>query len=70
MVEIDGGVHLKLEVRARDTIKDNDAVIAAQRVLRYVSVSIYTDHPDAVRQIGTLLQGRRGPSEAGSAMAR
>ena len=35
--------------------KDNDAVIGNHAVLRYVSVTIYTDHPDAVRQIRTML---------------
>jgi len=54
-VEIDGGVHLKLEVRARDTIKDNDAHIAGELVLRYASISIYTDDPNAVRQIREAL---------------
>jgi len=67
MVEIDGGVHLKLEVRERDTIKDNDAVISQHRVLRYVSVSIHTDHPDAIRQIRTMLDGRRSASGAARA---
>ena len=51
-VEIDGGIHLMLAIRARDTIKDNDAHIAGKLVLRYASISIYTDDPDAVRQIG------------------
>lgn len=54
-VEIDGGIHLKLQVRARDTIKDNDAHIAGQLVLRYASISIYTNDPDAVRQIREAL---------------
>ena len=54
-VEVDGGIHLKLAVRAKDTIKDNDAHIAGQLVLRYASISIYTDDPDAVRQIGQAL---------------
>lgn len=54
-VEIDGGVHLKLAIRARDTIKDNDAHIAGELVLRYASISIYTDDPDAVRQIREAL---------------
>jgi hypothetical protein len=54
-VEIDGGIHLKLEVRARDTIKDNDAHIAGELVLRYASVSIYSDDPDVVRQMRTAL---------------
>jgi len=54
-VEIDGGIHLKLAIRARDTIKDNDAHIAGQLVLRYTSFSIYTDDPDVVRQIRAAL---------------
>ena len=54
-IEIDGGIHLKLAVRARDDIKDNDARIAGQLVLRYASISIYTDDPDAVRQIREAL---------------
>jgi autonomous glycyl radical cofactor GrcA len=54
-IEIDGGVHLKLEIRARDTIKDNDAHIDGKLVLRYTSYSIYTNDPDAVRQIRRTL---------------
>jgi len=54
-VEIDGGIHLKLAVRAKDTIKDNDVHIAGQLVLRYASISIYTDDPDAIRQIREAL---------------
>ncbi len=54
-VEVDGGIHLKLAIRAKDTIKDNDAHIAGKLVLRYASISIYTDDPDAVRQIGEAL---------------
>jgi hypothetical protein len=54
-VEIDGGIHLKLAVRAKDTIKDNDAHIAGELVLRYASISIYTDDPEAVRQIRLAL---------------
>jgi hypothetical protein len=50
-VEIDGGVHLKLEVRSKDDIKDNDAKLARKLVLRYTSFAIYTDQPDTVRQI-------------------
>jgi hypothetical protein len=56
-IEIDGGIHLQLKVRARDTIKDNDAHIAGQLVLRYASYSIYTDDPEAVRQIRAALEG-------------
>ena len=54
-VEVDGGVHLKLEVRAKDDIKDNDARLRHKLVLRYASVLIYTDNPDAVRQIRAAL---------------
>jgi hypothetical protein len=54
-VEVDGGIHLKLAIRAKDTIKDNDAHIAGNLVLRYASISIYTDDPDAVRQITEAL---------------
>jgi hypothetical protein len=54
-VEIDGGIHLQLAVRAQDTIKDNDVHIAGELVLRYASISIYTDDADAVRQIREAL---------------
>jgi hypothetical protein len=54
-VEIDGGIHLKLAIRAKDTIKDNDAHIAGHLVLRYASISIYTNDPDAIRQIREAL---------------
>jgi hypothetical protein len=54
-VEVDGGVHLKLAVRAKDDIKDNDARLGNKLVLRYASVLIYTDNADAVRQIRTAL---------------
>lgn len=56
-VEIDGGIHLKLEIRARDTIKDNDAHIAGELVLRYASYSIYTDDPMVVQQLRVALDG-------------
>ena len=56
-VEIDGGIHLKLEIRARDTIKDNDAHLAGELVLRYASYSIYTDDPVVVRQLKVALDG-------------
>ena len=55
-VEVDGGIHLKLEVRAKDTIKDNDVHIAGELVLRYASISIYTDDADAVRQMREALE--------------
>jgi hypothetical protein len=54
-VEVDGGVHLSLTVRWRDTAKDNDAGLDGQLVLRYPSVAIYTDDPVAVRQIRRAL---------------
>lgn len=50
-VEVDGGVHLTLTARWNDTRKDNDAVLARKVVLRFPSVAIYTDDPEAVRQI-------------------
>jgi hypothetical protein len=56
-VEVDGGIHLQLAVRARDTIKDNNAHIDGHLVLRYASVSIYTNDPDAIRQLRTALAG-------------
>ena len=59
-VEVDGSVHLKLEVRAQDDIKDNDARLGKKLVLRYASVLIYTDHLDAVRQIRTALDDQLG----------
>lgn len=54
-VEIDGGVHLRMDVRVRDTLKDNDAKLAHRLVLRYESVLIYTDDPDALRQLRSAL---------------
>jgi hypothetical protein len=50
-VEIDGGIHLSLAVRSRDTLKDNNAVLAGQIVLRYTSAAIYADDPEVVAQI-------------------
>ena len=54
-VEIDGGIHLQLKVKARDDLKDNYAKLARRLVLRYSSVLIYTDHPEAVQQIRNAL---------------
>jgi hypothetical protein len=54
-VEIDGGVHLSLAVRWRDTAKDNDAVLTDQKTLRFPSVAIHSDDPVAVRQLRTAL---------------
>lgn len=50
-VEIDGGVHLSLAVRSRDTLKDNNAVLDRRPVLRYVSADIYADNPQVVAQL-------------------
>lgn len=54
-VEVDGGVHLNLTTRWNDTRKDNDAVLARKLVLRFPSVAIYTDDPDAIRQMRAAL---------------
>jgi very-short-patch-repair endonuclease len=54
-VEIDGGVHLTLTARWRDTAKDNDAALAGVVVLRFPSVAIYTDDPVAVAQLRRAL---------------
>jgi hypothetical protein len=59
-VEIDGGIHLQLKVKARDDLKDNDAKLARRLVLRYASVLIYTDDPEAVEQIRRALAGWGG----------
>ena len=50
-VEIDGGVHLSLAVRSRDTLKDNEAGLSGRLVLRYASAAIYADDAQAVDQI-------------------
>jgi hypothetical protein len=54
-VEIDGGIHLQLKVRARDDLKDNYAKLDRRLVLRFPSVLIYTDDPEAVQQIRRAL---------------
>ena len=59
-VEIDGGIHLSLAVRSRDTIKDNDASLKGRLVLRYASAAIYADDPQVVAQIRMGLQPVRG----------
>ena len=55
-VEIDGGIHLTLTQRWRDTCNDNDAVIDGEVVLRFPSVAIYTDDPVALAQIRRALE--------------
>ncbi|MDQ1747488.1 MAG: hypothetical protein QOD07_1751 [Frankiaceae bacterium] len=54
-VEVDGGVHLTLATRWKDTRKDNWSSIAGKLVLRFPSVAIYTDDPEAVAQIRAAL---------------
>lgn len=54
-VEIDGSVHLQLKVRARDDLKDNYAKLDRRLVLRFASVLIYMDDPEAVGQIRRAL---------------
>jgi hypothetical protein len=54
-VEIDGGVHLSLTTRWLDTLKDNDATLAGQLVLRFPSVALYLDDPRAVHQLRRAL---------------
>jgi hypothetical protein len=50
-VEIDGGIHLSLAVRSRDTLKDNEAGLSGRLVLRFASAAVYADEPQAVAQI-------------------
>jgi hypothetical protein len=54
-VEIDGGIHLTLTTRWLDTAKDNDAVIANQKTLRFPSIAIYADDPRAIAQLRAAL---------------
>jgi len=54
-VEIDGGVHLNLSVKAEDALKDNAANIDGRLVLRFASISIYLDDPRAVSQLRRAL---------------
>jgi hypothetical protein len=54
-VEIDGGIHLTLATRWADTAKDNDAIIANQKTLRFPSVAIYSDDVRAVAQLRAAL---------------
>lgn len=54
-VEIDGGVHLTLQARWRDTARDNDLLIDGVPVLRFPSAAIYSDDPVAVAQIRRAL---------------
>jgi len=50
-VEVDGGIHLTLTARWLDTLKDNEATLAGEVVLRFPSVALYLDDPRAVRQL-------------------
>ena len=53
--EIDGGVHLKLAVRWRDTLRENDMVIDGKAPLKFVSAAIYADDPVAIAQLRRAL---------------
>lgn len=55
-LEIDGGVHLSLSARWRDTRRDNSLALKGVHPLRYPSVAIYTDDPQAVAQIREALR--------------
>jgi hypothetical protein len=55
LVEVDGGVHLTLTARWKDTAKDNDDVLDRRPVLRFPSVALYTDNPVAIAQIRRAL---------------
>jgi hypothetical protein len=55
-VEVDGGVHLTLTQRWNDTRHDNEASIHNDMQLRFPSVAIYLDDPDAVDQIRRALE--------------
>jgi hypothetical protein len=50
-VEIDVGVHLRLDKRWEDTAKDNDVAIARNLTLRFPSIAIYGDDPRAIQQL-------------------
>jgi hypothetical protein len=50
-VEIDGGIHLSLAVRSRDTLKDNDAGLRGRLVLRFTSAAIYADDAQVLAQL-------------------
>lgn len=55
--EIDGGVHLSLTQRLRDTRHDNDDVIDSRQTLRFLSIQIYNDDPVAIAQLRRALAG-------------
>jgi hypothetical protein len=55
-IEIDGGVHLSLAARWKDTRRDNALALRGIHSLRFPSIAIYTDDPEAVRQIRAALQ--------------
>jgi hypothetical protein len=55
-VEIDGGVHLNVSTRWKDTSKDNWSGLARKLVLRFASFAIYTDDAEAVAQIRLALE--------------
>jgi hypothetical protein len=54
-VEIDGGIHLTLATRWKDSAKDNDAAIARQVALRFPSIAVHSDDPIAIHQLRAAL---------------
>jgi hypothetical protein len=55
LVEIDGGIHLTLATRWADTAKDNDAMIANRKTLRFPSIAIYSEDRLAITQLREAL---------------
>lgn len=53
--EIDGGIHLKLAVRWKDTFRENDMVLDGKAPLKFVSAAIYADDPTAIAQLRRAL---------------
>jgi hypothetical protein len=56
LVEIDGGIHLSLATRWKDTAKDNDAALSGELAMRFPSVAIHSDDPAAIRQLRRALE--------------
>jgi hypothetical protein len=67
LVEVDGGIHLTLATRWKDTAKDNEASIAGKLALRFPSVAIHSDDPVAIRQLRAALDLVSATRAAGDA---
>lgn len=50
-VEVDGGIHLTLRARWQDQKRDNALGLRGIHPLRFTSVAIYSDDPEAVAQL-------------------